>query len=105
MGKNLGAALAIALAATTAEAGDPGPARQTELLHLLKQDCGSCHGLTMKGGLGPPLLPERLVERSDEILVEAIVDGRPGTAMPPWRFEVTPDEAEWLVQELRRGIP
>jgi mono/diheme cytochrome c family protein len=29
-------------------------ARQAELLHLLKHDCGSCHGMTRKGGLGPP---------------------------------------------------
>lgn len=100
-------ALALALAASTAAAwaAEPGPARQAELLHLLKQDCGSCHGLTMKGGLGPALVPERLAERTDETLVEAIVDGRPGTAMPPWRFAVTPEEAAWLVRTLREGLP
>jgi len=32
--------------------------RQTELLYLLKQDCGSCHGMTLQGGLGSSLLPE-----------------------------------------------
>ncbi len=34
--------------------------RQQELLHLLKHDCGSCHGMTLKGGLGPDLTTKRL---------------------------------------------
>jgi cytochrome c55X len=99
-----GIALALALAGMAPAAAEPGPPRQAELLHLLKQDCGSCHGLTMKGGLGPALLPELLAERSDETLIEAIVDGRPGTAMPPWRFAMSEEEAGWLVRALREGI-
>jgi cytochrome c55X len=97
------AALAL-LCAVPASAGELSPARQQELIHLLKQDCGSCHGLTMKGGLGPALLPESLAARDDETLVEAIVDGRPGTAMPPWRFAVSAAEAGWLVRTLREGL-
>ena len=27
--------------------------RSEELRNLLIQDCGSCHGITLKGGLGP----------------------------------------------------
>ena len=34
--------------------------RQAELSHMVKQDCGSCHGMTLKGGLGPALLEENL---------------------------------------------
>lgn len=37
--------------------------RQKQLIHLLKQDCGSCHGLTLKGGLGPALLPDVLLSK------------------------------------------
>lgn len=83
----------------------PGAERQAQLLHLLRQDCGSCHGLTMKGGLGPPLLPAQLADKDDAVLVEAILDGRPGTPMPPWRHELTAEEADWLVQVLRAGPP
>jgi hypothetical protein len=37
---------------------DPTPRqRQKELIHLVRQDCGSCHGMTLQGGLGPALLP------------------------------------------------
>lgn len=82
----------------------PGLNRQAELLHRLKHDCGSCHGMTFKGGLGPALLPAHLAERSDDELVEVILDGRPGTPMPPWRFEIQPAEAVWLVQQLKKGL-
>lgn len=90
---------------TTAGAGEPGAERQAELLHQLKHDCGSCHGLTMKGGLGPPLLPARLAERSREELVAAILDGVVDTPMPPWQGELTADEADWLVHVLQEGVP
>lgn len=76
-------------------------ARQTELLYLLKHDCGSCHGMTLKGGLGKPLGAELLAERTDEQLVLAILDGMPGTPMPPWRPLLTPEEAQFLVKTLR----
>ena len=101
---SLGVALALPLAALPAHSDELGPARQAYLANLLTQDCGSCHGLTMRGGLGPSLLPEALVERDDAALVEAILDGRPGTPMPPWRFELSAQEAAWLVKRLREGV-
>ena len=88
----------------SAAAADPPAARQATLLHRLKHDCGSCHGMTLKGGLGPALLPARLAQRSDEELVEIILDGRPGTPMPPWNFEIHPTEAAWLVRQLKKGL-
>ena len=103
--ERLAALLVAGLTAGAAAAeGDPGPTRQTELLHRLKHDCGSCHGMTFKGGLGPALLPAQLAERSDEELVAVILDGRAGTPMPPWRFEIRPGEAAWLVRQLKKGL-
>lgn len=90
--------------ALAARAGDPQTVRQRELLYLLEQDCGSCHGTRLKGGLGPPLLPRDLADKPDEALVDAILNGRPGTPMPPWAFELSEDEASWLVQEMKQGI-
>ncbi|MFN2309356.1 MAG: cytochrome c [Gammaproteobacteria bacterium] len=84
-------------------AGAIEPARQAELRYLLKQDCGSCHGMTLKGGLGPPLRPADLVGKPDALLMISILDGRPGTAMPPWRGLLSEAEAQWLVETLRRG--
>ncbi len=79
------------------------PDRQAELAYLLSQDCGSCHGMTLKGGLGPPLLPETLRSRPNEALVAAIMDGRPGTPMPSWRGLLSEQEARWLISVLRSG--
>ena len=78
--------------------------RADELIYKLKQDCGSCHGLTLKGGLGPALLPKNLVGKSDEILIDTILYGRAGTPMPPWNFEISKNEAKWLVKILKNGI-
>lgn len=96
--------LVALMPAMAVRAGDPQTPRQRELLYLLEQDCGSCHGTRLKGGLGPPLLPRDLADKPDEALVDAILNGRPGTPMPPWAFELSEDEASWLVQEMKQGI-
>ncbi len=79
-------------------------ARQSELHNLLRQDCGSCHGMTMKGGLGPALLPANLQGKPDAMLINTVLLGRAGTAMPPWQPMLTEEEAAWLVQQLREGM-
>lgn len=98
------AALALAALAGTALARAEIPAaRQAELKHMLVQDCGSCHGLTFKGGLGSPLTPQALAGKSPDALRDTILNGLPGTAMPPWRPFVTPEEAAWMVRVLLNG--
>lgn len=84
-------------------AGEPSPERQTTLRNLLNHDCGACHGLTLKGGLGPSLLPEALAGKPDELLISTILEGRKGTAMPPWQPFMSKDEAAWLVGILRKS--
>ncbi|MGE5515691.1 MAG: c-type cytochrome [Bacteroidota bacterium] len=79
----------------------PTPARQEQLRHMVEQDCGSCHGLTRKGGLGSPLLAENLIDIGDEALAATILDGRPGTPMPPWRGLLSEDDAVWIVRHLK----
>ncbi len=80
------------------------PERQSDLLHLLRQDCGACHGMTLKGGLGPPLLAESLAIYPKEFLVQTILFGRAGTPMPPWEDFLSPAEVRWLVEQLLKGI-
>ena len=57
---------------------DSAPQRQAEIIHLLKHDCGSCHGMRLQGGLGPALNPERLKPFTAEQLAATILYGRPG---------------------------
>ncbi len=82
---------------------DPDAPRQAQLLNLLRQDCGACHGMTLKGGLGPSLLPPALAGKTPEFLRQTILDGRVGTPMPPWRGILNTDEVVWLVDQLRNG--
>lgn len=84
---------------------EPDRQRRTALIRLVRQDCGSCHGMTLAGGLGPPLLPAMLRGKDRQNLKNTILFGRPGTPMPPWREFLTDDEAGWLVERLIKGFP
>ena len=100
--------LAAALSATPFVPGaaeEIGPSRASELAYLIRQDCGSCHGMTLKGGLGAPLLPEMLADKHEDALAAIILDGMPGTPMPPWRPLLTDAEAAWIVRALKEGLP
>ena len=100
---------AAALAVMGAVAAAPGavapdtvaPARAAELRHMVVQDCGSCHGLTMKGGLGKPITPADLAGFDTEGLAAIILDGIPGTAMPPWRPLISEADARWIADYLK----
>ncbi len=81
----------------------PDAPRQADLKHLLKQDCGSCHGTRLTGGLGTPLTPEALANKPAEGLIATILYGRPGSAMPPWQGLLSEHEAAWLVEQLQQG--
>jgi len=93
----------IILLSMPAAGAAPDPDRAAELMYLLKHDCGSCHGMTRKGGLGPSLLPDDLRDRPPPLLVNTVLDGRAGTPMPPWRGQLSEQEAVWLVEALRAG--
>ncbi len=94
--------LALLLASSILYAS-PDEVRQQQLRHLLKHDCGSCHGMTMKGGLGPSLRPDMLSSKSDALLMTVILQGRQGTPMPPWKHLLSEEDARWLVKLMRTG--
>jgi cytochrome c55X len=79
------------------------PARKAELFRMLKQDCGSCHGMTLNGGLGKALSPEALQGKDEIYLKTIILDGVKGTAMPPWRPLLTEAEAAELARMIKSG--
>ncbi len=83
---------------------EPSSSRQDELIHLLKQDCGSCHGMTLKGGLGPALLPELIKDKPTHYLVTTILEGHPNTAMPGWKAMLSKKDALWIAKQLKQGI-
>lgn len=95
--------LSLLLAARPALAIDA--VRQSELTTLVRQDCGSCHGMTLKGGLGKPLLPAALDSLAPESIASIILDGVPGQPMPPWRGLLSQADAIWIAQRLKEGFP
>jgi cytochrome c55X len=102
--------LLLSLSAHPADGGEgareqlPAPGRHAELRHLLRHDCGSCHGMTLAGGLGPALTPEALAEKPVEYLEAMILRGRTGTAMPGWQGLLSEADVRWIAQELKKGV-
>jgi cytochrome c55X len=94
-----------ALAASESSAGKPAPQRQRELIHLVRQECGFCHGLRLTGGLGSPLTAAALKDKPIDTLAAVILYGIPGTAMPPWLPFVSEAEATWIALKLQEGFP
>lgn len=103
MTRLLEAALAIVLVFTAAPA--TAGERSGELTSLVREDCGSCHGMTLKGGLGAPLTPHDLAEKDTASLTAIILDGVPGTPMPPWRGLISEADARWIAEQLKQGFP
>lgn len=95
--------LVVALVAATASASAEEIADAGKLANLVRQDCGSCHGLTLRGGLGKPLTSENLGVWNREQLVSIILDGVPGTPMPPWRALLSEGDARWIADRLQQG--
>jgi plastocyanin len=87
----------------SAPADEITESRRAEILYILKHDCGSCHGMTLQGGLGPSLKPDALEKLTQEQVAVTINHGRPGTPMPPWKPFFSEQEANWLAQQLKQG--
>jgi len=77
--------------------------RRLELQHLIKHDCGSCHGMTLSGGLGPSLKAEALKNKSDELLMVTISEGRAGTPMPAWKSLLSKNDITIIIKLLRNS--
>jgi cytochrome c55X len=89
-----------------AQAGtEPSPERQLSLVRVVRQDCGSCHGMRLTGGLGPPLTREALADKPVDSMAATIFHGRPGTPMPAWRSLLSEADALWIAQSLLQGFP
>lgn len=99
-----GAGLLVAAAVVQASTG-LGLSRQRELTTLVRQDCGSCHGMTLNGGLGKPLTPGALADLQADSIAYIILEGVPGQPMPPWKGLITEEEARWIASRLKEGFP
>jgi cytochrome c55X len=98
-------ALLVGAAGLHAQTAPPTAQRQQELVRMVRQDCGSCHGLHLTGGLGPALTREALADKPLDSMVATIYGGRPGTPMAPWKAMLSEADALWIAQQLFAGFP
>ncbi|WP_150523103.1 c-type cytochrome [Roseibium sediminis] len=96
-------AAALCLMITAGSATGAELLAPSELLKLVHQDCGSCHGMSLKGGLGPDIRPQILAHFDVETLSAIVLDGIPGTAMPPWRPLISEADAKRIAEYLLKG--
>ena len=80
-------------------------ARQSQLIRMVRQDCGSCHGIQLTGGLGPALTRQAMAEIPFDSLFSVIYHGRPGTPMPGWKTMISEQDASWIARQLQLGFP
>lgn len=98
-------AAGIASLAIGSQAREPAGVDPAELTRLVRQDCGSCHGMTLQGGLGAPLTKDALAGQTVESLTIIILHGKHGTAMPPWKTLLSEMQAQWIARHLLDGFP
>ena len=91
--------------ATAVAAAETTPQRARQLAYMVRQDCGSCHGMTLAGGLGPSLLPPALAGKPAGYLKHVILNGSAGTAMPGWSPLLSETDAVWIAEHLLSGVP
>ena len=95
--------LAAAIGAASAHGEEVAADNSARLRDLVRQDRGSCHGLTLKGGLGKPLTADSLAQWNRDQVAAIILEGVPGTPMPPWRPLLTEAEARLIADMLKEG--
>ncbi len=103
-------ALSFLVFACTGKAATRSSLQEGQRLYLVH--CSSCHG-TSADGKGPASAslaepPRDIIKLREEgklnkdSLVRSILDGLPGTGMPPYSDSITTEEAGWIAEYLLR---
>ncbi len=87
---------AVSLAVTMAQAGTS----KMNFAKMYEKECQGCHGPIHQGGVGADLRPKALKKKNKQMLVDTILEGRPGTAMPSWKSKFSRDDAAGMVDWL-----
>ncbi len=88
---------AIAFVATT---GLLAGTSSMNFAKVYEKECQGCHGPIHQGGVGADLRPKALKKKEHNSLVETILNGRQGTAMPAWKSTFSKDDASGMVDWL-----
>lgn len=80
---------------------------ETDGSSIFATRCAACHGKNREGisGLAPALTPGSLAALTDDQISDTIANGRTGTAMPPFKGMINPDEIDALLQFIKYTLP
>ena len=68
---------------------------------MFEKECQGCHGPNHEGGVGADLRPAQLDKKNAYTLAEVILNGRPGTAMPPFSEKMNKADAQKMIDYLQ----
>lgn len=91
-----GAAVAFAVLAPTAAAGDDDGNPVIGRAIFVRDNCASCHGQFGEGGMGPNL---RNNQPNDDDIREAVLNGMP-TGMPSFRGLLSERDVDHLIEYI-----
>lgn len=77
--------------------------RRSELLYFVEQNCPACHGIRMRGSIGPALSKANLQHLSVNAVTLTILYGLPAKGMPAWEAQLSERDAYWIAELLKRG--
>ncbi|MDO9207976.1 MAG: cytochrome D1 domain-containing protein, partial [Sulfuricurvum sp.] len=97
MKKVLGITLAgVAFAALPLMAGES----KMDVSKMFEKECQGCHGPNHEGGVGSSLDPKVISKKNDYMLVDVVLNGRAGTAMPAFKDKMNKDDADKMIDYL-----
>lgn len=68
---------------------------------VFEKECQGCHGPNHEGGVGSDLRPNVIGKKNSHMLAETVLNGRAGTAMPPFKEKFSKDDADKMVDYLQ----
>ncbi len=68
---------------------------------VFEKECQGCHGPNHEGGVGSDLRPKVISKKNAYVLAETILNGRSGTAMPPFKEKFSKADADKMVDWLQ----
>lgn len=68
---------------------------------VFERECQGCHGPNHEGGVGSDLRPGVIEKVNSYMLAETILNGRAGTAMPPFKEKFSQADADKMVDYLQ----
>ena len=94
--KLLSMAAAVSLVSGSLYAGTS----KMDFAKVYEKECQGCHGPIHQGGVGADLRPKALKKKNKQMLVDTILNGKQGTAMPSWKHMFSRDDAAGMVEWL-----